>query len=234
MLYILAFNYITHNFSDAIDTNAALPTDLKESYQNDIDFIRKIETDSKKISCMALIRNNLFSENKEVEEILETTTFDKVDVFDRIVLSMFDHCEKNMNFTVSEFNLTPDEIGKHNPEMDQFIQFDKDSILKNPPNFTQNERELLNFIYSIKVKTEKGKSMREHSDDLEFSDDDNLIKNLVIEKDPISLKHFGVGVAFGFIFALIIKLVVSLFSKKKESVVAFTSNKKISPNKKKN
>ena len=51
---------------------------------------------SKLLSCLSVIRNSLANSNKEVSQLLQSTSFEKSKVYDKIVVLMITSCKSKL------------------------------------------------------------------------------------------------------------------------------------------
>lgn len=100
---------------------------------------------------MAIVRNSLAAGNPHVEQALKDTKHDKSVTFDKIVLMMYENCEKKITEEVIDRVLLPENIMNNNPEYLKYIEFNKNifSIIGPTPSNTKRENEILKEINEV-------------------------------------------------------------------------------------
>jgi hypothetical protein len=116
-----------------------------------LDEIARVKTNSRLAACMAIVRNSLSTGNPHVEQALKDTKHDKSATFDKIVLMMYENCEKKITEAVIDQVLLPDNIMNNNPEYLKLIEFNKNifSIIGPTPSLSKRENEILKEINEV-------------------------------------------------------------------------------------
>ena len=63
----------------------------------DLDLLDEVRNKTRLVSCMVLIRNNIVQGNIDIGPIIKSSKHDKSKTFDKILASMIEHCDKNIN-----------------------------------------------------------------------------------------------------------------------------------------
>ena len=100
---------------------------------------------------MAIVRHSLAAGNNNVEQALKDTKHYKSFTFDKIVLMMYDNCEKNISEETVNEVLLPDNILNFKNEHLNLLEFNKNvfSIIGPTPSFSKRETELLKEINEV-------------------------------------------------------------------------------------
>ena len=100
---------------------------------------------------MAIVRNSLAKGNDHVVETLKETKHDKEKTFDKIVLMMYENCERQISERQMIDILHPDDILVLKNEHLKLIDFNKNvfSIIGPFPSFTKRETEIIKEINEV-------------------------------------------------------------------------------------
>ena len=175
--YSLQFNYLTYdadNFTkEMIKNYEKIP--LSDKFKPDLELIENVKLSNKKTVCLNLVRNNLYTENKEVINYLKmlgkNNNNAKRDIYNYILIKMFQSCvksitEKQIHSFVNDTNsnqINNADIGAslklNKSEVENFISAYKKQCLDNKYSFLElldnDEKNILDFI--------QGKSTRDIS-----------------------------------------------------------------------
>ena len=93
--YINTFNYLLYNKSS--DINFDYPDEpIPDVFKADIDLIDSTELRVKKLACLILLRNNLYTNNTAIYRAMKQTKYNKSEVFNKALVLIFTGCTNKL------------------------------------------------------------------------------------------------------------------------------------------
>ncbi len=139
LLALLTLNIISTTTTE----NKANPDpELKK----DFDEILNIKKRSKILTCLAIVRNSLSEDNKDVHDAMKATKHDKSRSYDKILLTMLKNCEDKLSDADMEKILMPENVltpFKYDKKLENVIKFDKNVLDVDSLEFSEGEKDIL-------------------------------------------------------------------------------------------
>ena len=224
----LTFNLSNHKYEDFIINKEV---EIRDKYNEDLNIIKESLESDKKTVCLTLVRNILFTENKDVIDFLKLVFNNKQaknNIFDYIIMKKFQRCLKTIikehiisftNFNKGE-QLTNFDFGPlldlNKSEIIEFINiYNKQlELSKNISDkllfsmLNKEEKDIIEFMYGFRTSNQDNDN--KENEENEENEEENY-KNL-IDKEPFldilknnifKLKYSVAGFFSGGIFSLI-------------------------------
>lgn len=227
-----AFNYLTYNATQDISQliNKEKIEIKNKQYLEDLEIAKKSQESALLTVCMLQARNFLYYNSNPVSSILKNTKYSKDQVFDRIVIELYNTCKKELE--KSDFNrfLHPDKVLSYDDYLMSKLKLDE-SKFEVAPSFSPADHELLKIFYKGSLSKQKKAEQDESKKNIvNFSASTPIIENSFMDSiQEINInvfKYVVYGLIMGVILGFVVTQLLAIIKKRRFNEIKAKDKKK--------